>query len=87
MRLFRGLQSASKEKVILKDLAKNDEDVKSVLSDPELDSIFDLNYYLRYVDTIFMKVMEKQMKRSYEEKQVLFETDDPDVLIAGSKTI
>ncbi len=50
---------ASKGMGILKDMAKNDQEVQEVLSNAELDSIFDLSYYLRYVDSIFMKVMEE----------------------------
>lgn len=40
----------------LRDRLKGDERVKSLLSEKEIDSIFDLNYHLKYVDAIFDRV-------------------------------
>lgn len=50
---------ASKGKGNLKQLALDDEETMSILGEAEINSIFDLDYYLRYVDSIFYKVMEE----------------------------
>jgi adenylosuccinate lyase len=41
------------------DLLKKDADVKAVLSDAELESLFDLGYHLKHVDYIFNRVFGK----------------------------
>ena len=38
------------------DLLKKDPDVKTALSDAELEEQFDLGYHLKHVDTIFRRV-------------------------------
>ena len=38
------------------DLLKKDKDVSSLLSDGELESLFDLGYHTKHVDTIFTRV-------------------------------
>ena len=38
------------------DLLKKDADVKAVLSDAELEDLFDLGYHLKHVDFIFNRV-------------------------------
>jgi adenylosuccinate lyase len=40
----------------LKDQLKGDERVTSLLAEKEIDSIFDLNYHLKYLDAIFERV-------------------------------
>ncbi|MHB8887051.1 MAG: adenylosuccinate lyase, partial [Methylovirgula sp.] len=37
-------------------LLKQDAEVKKVLSDTELEALFDLGYHLKHVDTIFTRV-------------------------------
>lgn len=45
-----------REKIPFKDLLIQDKRVSSLLSPSELDSLFDYNYYLRYVDKIFERL-------------------------------
>ena len=40
------------------DLIKKDEEICSILSDDEIDDIFDLNYHLKHIDEIFQRVLE-----------------------------
>ena len=42
------------------DLLKKDKDVSRLLSDAELEALFDLGYHLKHVDTIFARVFRKQ---------------------------
>ena len=44
-------------KVTFYDLIKNDKQITSVLSDEEIEDIFDLNYHLKNVDHIFKRVL------------------------------
>ena len=57
MRVWRG------EGEFLK-LLKADKDVAKVLSEHELEALFDLGYHLKHVDTIFARVFGKRMRRS-----------------------
>jgi adenylosuccinate lyase len=41
------------------DLLKNDREVSALLSAPELESLFDLGYHTKHVDTIFRRVFGK----------------------------
>jgi len=50
---------ASKGKGHLRQLALDDPETQSILGEAEIESIFDLDYYLRYIDTIFYKVLEE----------------------------
>jgi len=47
---------AFKEKINFKEAILEDKKIASYLSKKELEEIFDLNYYLRYIDKIFRKV-------------------------------
>jgi adenylosuccinate lyase len=38
------------------DLLKKDKDVSRLMTDAELESLFDLSYHLKHVDTIFRRV-------------------------------
>jgi adenylosuccinate lyase len=40
------------------DLIKADKEISSILSDEEIDDIFDLNYHLKQVETIFKRVLK-----------------------------
>ena len=40
------------------DLIKADKEIASILSDEEIEDIFDLNYHLKQVETIFKRVLE-----------------------------
>ena len=40
------------------DLIKKDEEICSILSDDEIDDIFDLNYHLKHIEEIFQRVLE-----------------------------
>ena len=40
------------------ELIKKDEEICSILSDDEIDDIFDLNYHLKHIDEIFQRVLE-----------------------------
>ena len=40
------------------DLIKADEEISSILSEDEIEDIFDLNYHLRQVETIFSRVLK-----------------------------
>src|SRR5205085_8979317 len=40
------------------DLLKNDTDVSKLLTPSELESLFDLGYHLKHVDTIFARVFQ-----------------------------
>ncbi|MBT4695840.1 MAG: adenylosuccinate lyase [Alphaproteobacteria bacterium] len=40
------------------DLIKTDKEISSILSDEEIDDIFDLNYHLKQVETIFKRVLK-----------------------------
>ena len=40
------------------ELIKKDEEICSILSDDEIDDIFDLNYHLKHVEEIFQRVLE-----------------------------
>ena len=40
------------------DLIKADKEISSILSDEEIDHIFDLNYHLKQVETIFKRVLK-----------------------------
>ncbi len=48
---------AHDSKVTFYDLIKNDKQITSVLSDEEIEDIFDLNYHLKNVDHIFKRVL------------------------------
>ncbi|MBL08325.1 MAG: adenylosuccinate lyase [Rhodobiaceae bacterium] len=48
---------AHDNKVTFYDLIKNDKQITSVLSDEEIEDIFDLNYHLKNVDHIFKRVL------------------------------
>ncbi len=48
-----------KEKKAFKDLLKQDKDVMKHLSEKEIDSIFDMNEYIKNVDQIFKRVFKK----------------------------
>ena len=48
---------AHDSKVTFYDLIKNDKQITSVLSDEEIEDIFDLNYHLKNVDHIFERVL------------------------------
>ncbi|HOO96933.1 MAG TPA: adenylosuccinate lyase [Caldisericia bacterium] len=50
---------ASKGEKPLKDGAKEDAEVRSYLGEAEIDALFDLDYYLRYVDSIFIRNLEE----------------------------
>lgn len=50
---------ASKGGMPLKEACKLDEEVKSKLTDSEIDVIFDVGFYLRYVDEIFRRNLEE----------------------------
>ncbi len=45
-----------KEKIDFKTLLKQDPDVRNMLSDDDIDGLFDLGYHLKHVDTIFKRV-------------------------------
>tara|TARA_B100001179_G_C18406234_1_gene323927 strand:- start:120 stop:677 length:558 start_codon:yes stop_codon:yes gene_type:complete len=49
--------NAHDSKVTFYDLIKNDKQITSVLSDEEIEDIFDLNYHLKNVDHIFERVL------------------------------
>ena len=49
--------NAHDSKVTFYDLIKNDKQITSVLSDEEIEDIFDLNYHLKNVDHIFKRVL------------------------------
>ena len=40
------------------ELIKKDEEICSILSDDEIDDIFDLNYHLKHIEEIFQRVLE-----------------------------
>ena len=40
------------------DLIKADEEISSILSEDEIEDIFDLNYHLRQIETIFSRVLK-----------------------------
>ena len=40
------------------ELIKKDEEIRSILSDDEIDDIFDLNYHLKHIEEIFQRVLE-----------------------------
>ena len=40
------------------DLIKKDKEICSILSDDEIDDIFDLNYHLKHIEEIFQRVLE-----------------------------
>ena len=40
------------------DLIKADKEISSILSKEEIDDIFDLNYHLKQVETIFKRVLK-----------------------------
>ena len=46
------------EKVPLYDLVREDPDITKYLSSDEIESLFDVNYYLRYEDEILKRVFE-----------------------------
>jgi adenylosuccinate lyase len=46
------------EEVSFYDLIKADKEISSILSDEEIDDIFDLNYHLKQVETIFKRVLK-----------------------------
>jgi adenylosuccinate lyase len=39
-------------------LIKADEEISSILSEDEIEDIFDLNYHLRQIETIFSRVLK-----------------------------
>jgi len=41
------------------ELIKKDEEIRSILSDDEIDDIFDLNYHLKHIEEIFQRVLEQ----------------------------
>ncbi|MEA3442044.1 MAG: adenylosuccinate lyase [Chloroflexota bacterium] len=47
---------AWQERISFLDLLESDEHILAYLSKPELESLFDYNYYLRYVDSIFERL-------------------------------
>ncbi len=47
-----------KEEGSFYDLIKADKEISSILSDEEIDDIFDLNYHLKQVETIFKRVLK-----------------------------
>ena len=40
------------------DLIKADKEISTILSKEEIDDIFDLNYHLKHIETIFQRVLE-----------------------------
>ena len=40
------------------DLIKSDREICSILTNDEIDDIFDLNYHLKNIDQIFQRVLE-----------------------------
>jgi len=49
------------EKIPLYDLIKEDKEITSYLSKEEIDSLFDVNYYLRYEDEIYKRLFKPEV--------------------------